>query len=315
MTAFATILRAGAETTVQDAGRAHAQHLGVPQSGAADRLSFALANAVAGNPWNAPALECASLGPEIKFTKHVQFAIGGADMEPVLNGDPIAAYARIHATPGDILALGAAQRGLRSYIAVSGGIVGDVVFNSASTFAPAQLGGIDGRALRTGDALEFGTAQQGPTSELPSTALPMLSGDCVLRVTCGPEFSLFDEAQQKAFFSEPFVASRRGNRMGVELGGGAILPPDDFSMVSSPVFPGTVQCPPSGAPFILLADAQTVGGYARIAQIIDADLHLAGQFRPGAKIWFHRVSEEAARLISAQQTAFYSAFVPGFHFG
>lgn len=315
MTAFATILRAGAQTTVQDAGRSHVQHLGVPQSGAADRLSFALANAGAGNSWDAPALECASLGPEIKFTKHVQFAIGGADMEPTLNGAPIAAYAQLRAAPGDTLALGAAKRGLRSYIAVSGGIAGDVVFDSASTYAPAQLGGIGGRALQTGDALEMGSAQQEPMPDLPSTALPVLSGDNILRVTCGPEFSLFDEARQKTFFSEPFIASRRGNRMGVELGGGKVCPPDDFSMISSPVYPGTVQCPPSGAPFILLADAQTVGGYARIAQIIEADLHLAGQFGPGAKVWFHRVSEEAARLISAQQTAFYSAFVPGFQFG
>lgn len=315
MTAFATIVRAGAETTVQDAGRCKTRHLGVPQSGAADRLSFTLANAAAGNRWDAPALECATLGPELEFTKPAEFAIGGANMDAKLNGEAIGAYMLHRAAPGDTLALGAARHGLRSYIAVTRGVAGDVVFGSASTYTPAQLGGFSGRALQTGDVLGCADMQPAPAGDLPLSARPSFSSDVILRTTCGPEFSLFDEVRQKAFLSEPFVASRRGNRMGVELGGCAICPPDDFSMVSSPVFPGTVQCPPSGAPFLLLADAQTVGGYARIAQIIDADIHLAGQIRPGARIWFHRVSEDEARTITAQQTAFYSAFIPGFRFG
>ena len=291
------------------------RHLGVPQSGAADRLSFALANAAVGNHWDAPALECATLGPELQFTKPTEFAIGGAEMTPTLNGAPITAYARHRAAPGDTLALGAARHGLRSYIAIAGGVDGDVVLGSASTYAPAQLGGVAGRALRTGDVLERADAKTTPGADLPLSAIPSHAGDIILRVTGGPELSLFDGARQRTLFSEAFIASRRGNRMGVELSGGAICPPDDLSMVSSPVYPGTVQCPPSGAPFILLADAQTVGGYARVAQIIDADLHLAGQIRPGATIWFHRVSEDEARAITAQQTAFYSAFIPGFRFG
>lgn len=315
MTGFARILRAGAQTTVQDRGRAHAQHLGVPQSGAADRLSFALANAAAGNRWDAAALECAALGPELQFTEPAEFALGGADMAPTLNGAPIAAYTRHCAAPGDTLSLGAAKRGLRSYIAITGGVEGAFVLGSASTYPPAQLGGVGGRALRTGDALNRADAETALRVDLPRSAMPGLGGDIILRATCGPEFSLFDDARQRAFFSEAFIASRRGDRMGVELGGGVVCPPEGFSMVSSPVYPGTVQCPPSGAPFVLLADAQTVGGYARIAQIIDADLHLAGQIRPGARIWFRRVCEDEARAITAQQTLFYSAFIPGFQFG
>ena len=102
--------------------------------------------------------------------------------------------------------------------------------------------------------------------------------------------------------------------MGVELAGPPIKPPDSFSMISSPVFPGTVQCPPSGKPFLLLADAQTVGGYARIAQVIDADLHLAGQIRPGDSVWFSSVSVDEAQEITAQRIALLSAYLPGFRF-
>ncbi len=315
MTALATILRPGAETTVQDAGRAAFRHLGVPESGAADRLSFALANAAAGNRWDAPALECAATGPEMRFEAAAKFALGGADMGATLNGAPISAYAAHRATPGDILKLGPAPRGLRAYIAIAGGVAAGVAFGSAATYAPAGLGGVDGRALKTGDVINCGEAPTMQAADIPASAAPAMSGDVFLRVTRGPEFPLVDADAQKSFLSGPFVASRRANRMGVELNGGAVRPPDGFSMRSSPVFPGTVQCPRSGDPFLLLADAQTVGGYPRIAQVIDPDLHLAGQIRPGAKVWFKETTADEARDIAVQQTAFYSAYMPGFRFG
>ncbi len=315
MTAIATILRPGAETTVQDAGRSDFRHLGVPQSGAADRLSFALANAAAGNRWDAPALECAGTGPELRFDAGADFAIAGADMGATLNGAAISAGALQRAGPGDVLKLGPARQGLRTYIAIAGGVSGKIQFGSAATYAPAGLGGIDGRPLKAGDTIGSADAPATPTPDVPASATPTLSQDVFLRAVRGPEFHLIGADCQRRFFSDAFLASRRANRMGVELGGAEIRPPENFSMRSSPVFPGTVQCPPSGNPFLLLADAQTVGGYARIAQIIEPDLHLAGQIRPGAKVWFKDVSAEEARDIAAQQGAFYSAYFPGFRFG
>ncbi len=315
MTAIATIIRPGAETTVQDAGRSDFRYLGVPQSGAADRLSFALANAAAGNPWDAPALECAATGPEMRFEAPAAFALGGADMSAKLNDMTVSAYAAQSAKEGDVLNLGPARNGLRAYIAIAGGVAAKIDFGSAATYAPAGLGGIDGRALAAGDAIERTDAPASQFIETPTSATPTISGDVFLRVVAAPEFHLIDADAQKKFHSEAFTASRRANRMGVELNGASIHPPEDFSMLSSPVFPGTVQCPPSGNPFLLLADAQTVGGYARIAQVIGPDLHLAGQIRPGAKVWFKGVSPEEARDIAAQQTAFYSAYLRGFRFG
>ena len=313
MSAIATVLKHGAETTLQDAGRPGFRHLGVAQSGAADRLSFALTNAAVGNAWNTPALECTIVGPTLKFVENTRFALGGAEMTANLNNAPVEFYTPIDAKPEDVLTLGPARRGLRTYMAIAGGVDGARAFGSVSTYPPAALGGISGRALVTGD--EIVSAGQ-PLSQpvLLRSAAPVFADDVFLRIVRGPEASLFDPPIQRQFVTMPFVAGRRGNRMGIELSGPLVKAPEDFSMSSSPVFPGTVQCPPSGKPFLLLTDAQTVGGYARIAQIIDADLHLAGQIRPGSRIWFNGVSSDEAREINAHRTAYLSSYLPGFRF-
>ena len=304
----------GAQTTIQDAGRPGARHLGVPLSGAVDRPSFAIANAVIGNRWDAPALECALSGPDLTFNAPTSIAIAGADMAATLNGTPVERNIAISVKAGDVLHLGGAINGLRSYIAFAGGIAANAFLGSTSTYISAGIGGVDGRALREGDTITLANLTMQSPSVLPSQLAIDPKDSVVLRATTGPEWSLFDDQIKAAFFSSGFEGSMRSDRMGIELQGPAILPPQNFSMISSPVFPGTVQIPPAGAPYLLLSDAQTVGGYARITQIIDADLHLAGQLRPGTKIWFNKVSPEMACDITAKKTALYEAWLPGFSF-
>lgn len=315
MTVVATILKAGADTSVQDAGRTAFRHLGTPQSGAADRLSFALANAAVGNAWDAPALECAGVGPDLQFTAETAIALTGADMSATMNETPVEAFRVHHAKPGDILKLGAAKTGLRAYIAIAGGVFGRNELGGVATYAPAGIGGVEGRLLRAGDSISCADAPVGSLKDIAPSDRPVIANDTILRIVRGPEFHLIDAAAQKKFLSEALTVSRRGNRMGVELIGPTVHPPKTFSMLSSPVYPGTIQCPPSGNPYLLLADAQTVGGYARIGQVIDADLHLAGQIRPGARVWFSAVSAESARATTAHKAAFYRDYLPKFRFG
>ncbi|MHA7871755.1 MAG: 5-oxoprolinase subunit C family protein [Hyphococcus sp.] len=311
MTAAARIVAPGAQTTIQDAGRSGARHLGVPRSGAADRISFALANVAAGNPWDAPALECALTGPGLDFLADAAFALGGADMQATLNGARIPLYTYQKVKAGDALHLGAAQVGLRAYIALAGGVAGAPFLGSVATYLPARLGGLDGRALAGGDVIHSGDAAGAPVSA-PDDLIPHFTREWFLRATPGPEAPQFSSDALRRFFGSPFVADRRANRMGVRLSGGAVHTRAPFGMKSSAVFPGTVQQPPDGAPFLLLADAQTLGGYPRIAQVIDADLHLAGQIRPGDKVWFSRTGAVDAQRIGVQRAAQFASVIEGF---
>lgn len=313
MNAVAKVISSGPQTTVQDTGRTGLRHLGVPQSGAADRVSFALANSAVGNQWDAPALECALGGLELEFTMQTAVALGGADMTATLNDARVPLYQHFVVQPDDRLVLGHAKFGLNAYIAIEGGVTGADFLGSVATHLPARLGGIEGRALQRDDVVaRYGAV--GTPCEIPVHLRPALSHDWFLRAIPGPEFNFFDAPAQRRFFSSSFIADRRGDRMGVRLDGEQIRAPDTPPMKSSAVFPGTVQCPPDGAPFILLSDAQTLGGYPRIAQIIDADLPLAGQIRPGDRIWFRETTPEAARSITAQRASYYSDIVKGFRF-
>lgn len=310
----AEVVTPGVQSTIQDAGRAGFRHHGVPHGGACDIFSFALTNRAAGNPWNTPALECTATGPILRFTCSTTITLGGADMKAQLGNVSITPYRAYDVQKGDTLSLGPAQTGLRTYIAFAGGLEGDRFLGSSSTFLPAEIGGLHGRALRTGDRLACGDSPCGPPCEIPETLRPRLAHDWVLRATAGPDFEIFSDPARAAFFADAFTASPRESRMGIELTGPLVTPPEGFSLRSGPVFPGTVQCPPAGTPFVLLADAQTTGGYPRMAQIIDADLWITGQIRPGDRIWFHAIDPALARTIAAQRNAYCESVMPGFSF-
>ncbi len=314
MNAIATILKPGLLTTVQDFGRPGLRHCGVPQSGAADRFSFACANAALGNPPGAAALEATLTGPTLRFDCNLSFCITGAEMNALLNDRPVAAYTAIDARQGDVLSLGAARIGARSYIAFCGGLTGDDFLGSFSTYPPATLGGVEGRALQKDDRLCGASLTGHAVRTIPQSLRPVLTHDFILRACVGPDAAMIDPSSLEKFFATAFTVDRRAGRMGVRLNGVNIALADKRPMTSSAVFPGSVQCPPDGAPFLLLADAQTLGGYPRIAQLITADLPLAGQIRPGDRVWFRKVSEAAARDITLQKQALISASLPEFSF-
>lgn len=290
-----------------------ARHLGVSQSGAADRVSFALANAAAGNNWRAPALECLLGGLSLKFSAPCTFALGGADMHATLSGALLPLYEPCAAAAGDVLELKHATHGARSYIAFTGGVASDEFLGSAATHIPAKLGGIEGRTLQAGDVITQASCTS-TRADIPPDLRPAFGHDWFLRATAGPDAEAFDPKMARKFFTTMFTADRRADRMGVRLTGDKIEPADASSMNSSAVFPGTVQCPPDGSPFLLLSDAQTLGGYRRIAQVIDADVHLAGQIRPGDRVWFQEVSPEEARRITMQRASYYASVLGGFSF-
>ncbi len=277
------VLKPGLQTTIQAGPRTGWRHLGVPASGAADPLSLALANKLVGNPWNAPALEATLLGPTLRFDKPTAIAITGAIADITLNGDNIALHETTFAEAGDQLEVGATEIGARTYIAIAGGFLADDVLGSTSTYLAAGFGGLQGRALEQGDELAINPSNC-PTLATPEEFRLPMSPSWALRACRGFEADQLRDRED--LFERNWIIGRRADRIGIQLEGGSLEIASDGRMPSAAVFPGTVQCPESGHPYLLSVDAGTVGGYPRVAQVARADRHLLGQLRPGDRVRF-----------------------------
>ena len=304
------VLNSGAESLVVDLGRPGLRHLGVPLSGAADRLSFQLANWLVGNAPGAAAIECALGHATFRFTAPTRFAVAGATAALTLDGTPIAPLKTHTAPHGSTLTLGPATAGTRLTIAVAGGVEGASHFGSRSTYAPARLGANGGRVLAKGDTLETGT-QLNPANTLPPGFAPRLSNHLTLRTRPVSEADHLTFAAQRRLFTKAWTASPQTNRMGTRLDGGTLTLETSRDMTSSPLLPGTLQVPPGGAPILSLVDSHCTGGYARALQVISADVWLAGQIGPGTRISFTRASTADAANALRAQAALWGSLIPG----
>ncbi|HVP68369.1 MAG TPA: biotin-dependent carboxyltransferase family protein [Anaeromyxobacteraceae bacterium] len=291
-----TVLKPGLLTTVQDAGRPGYRAFGMPVAGAMDRLSLALANALAGNPPAAAALELTLLGGSFRFEEDGHAALCGADMQARLAGSPVGPCAGFPVRAGEELVLGGARAGVRAYLAVRGGIDVPAVLGSRSTYARAGIGGFEGRALKAGDALPVGRARGAPPAarSLPPSLAPPLGGAIRLRAIPGPQDQLFTAVGRAIFFGSEFRITNRNDRMGYQLDGPTIQHVHGPDIVSDALLPGAVQVPGSGTPIVMTADAQTTGGYAKIATVIGPDLRLLAQARAGDAVRFESCTPEEA---------------------
>ena len=288
--------RPGLLTTVQDRGRPGYRAFGMPVAGAMDRLSLALANLLAGNPPGSAALEMTLLGATLHFEGPAYVAVCGADMAPTLDGKPVASGTGFPVAKGALLGFGAAAKGCRTYLAIRGGIDVPAVLGSRSTDLRAAVGGLEGRALRKGDALPVGPAGAASLAPraLPRELLPVPGGEVPLRVLLGPQDDLFLDEGLRAFLGSPYEVSNRNDRMGYQLEGPPILHRAGADIVSDALCPGAVQVPGRGTPIVMTADCQTTGGYAKIATVIGPDLGRLAQTRRGDRVRFTRCSQEEA---------------------
>ena len=287
---------AGLFTTIQSQPRTGKRHLGVPMCGPADSLSMALANRLLGNSAMAPALEVTLSGADIRFEKDSCFAVTGADCELTLNGKSVEIHKAHEVAAGELLRVGPAKRAVRSYVAIGGGLVGDEFLGSASTYVPAAFGGHKGRALRNNDRLQILRTNVDHTDlKTPPEFRPVLSNAWALRAVVQKNFSDLSAYDQRALFDTNYSVSARADRMGIQLHSSAFELPSAGYLDSDPIFPGCVQCPPDGKPYLLSVDAQTTGGYAQLAQVGRVDRHIIGQLRAGDHLrLLRRTPEEAA---------------------
>jgi antagonist of KipI len=297
-----TVLSPGLLTTVQDLGRPGHRRQGVAPGGAMDAFALQVANLLVGNAADVPALEFALTGPRLKFSGDALIALCGGEF-----GD-LPDWRLVRVRAGGEISLEKCRSGCRGYLAVAGGFDVSRVLGGCGTDLRGGFGGHEGRALRAGDGLKVKPGALEAHTLRPDAALhhfvapeirPAYSRSPTVRVVRGTEAGEFSGE----FFQHLFAIEAHSDRMGLRLAGPQLERRSKTGeLVSSPVAPGTIQVPPDGQPIVLMADAQTLGGYPKIAHAISVDLPLLAQLRPGDTVRFQEVTlAEAHRLRLARE--------------
>lgn len=287
------IIRAGLQTTVQDQGRNGLRGQGVSLGGALDAPALYAANLLVGNRGTDAGLEVTLGECTVEFTRDGWVALTGAGCDAYLDKQRIWTGWNYPVRAGQRLVLHRPKRGMRSYLAVSSGIDVPKVLGSRSTDLTGGFGGLDGRKLKDGDVLPLGEVRHVPQK---SQGIKQLLFNNYIRVLPGPEYQEFSPEEQEFFWRTPWHLSPQSNRMGYRLNGHSLRRNSSREMFAHGLLPGVIQVPHGGQPIVLMADAQTTGGYPRIACVIEADLYHLAQIRLGEPIHFIRCT-----LAEAQQ--------------
>ncbi|WP_137873688.1 urea carboxylase [Rhodococcus sp. Q] len=304
------VLRAGTMTTLQDhPGRLGYWEVGIPPSGPMDDLSFTLVNAAVGNPTDAVGLECTLQGPQLEFAEATVVCVGGAPAPVTLNGISVPMWEPVEVPAGGVLDVGSpAGEGLRTYVAVRGGIDAPRYLGSASTFTLGGFGGVTGRAVATGDVLTRAVVDglDEPTVVAVQDR-PVFAHTWHLAVGEGPQPapSYFTDSDMAQFYDTTWTAAAHANRTGIRLdgpkptwsrsdGGEAGLHPSNLH--DNPYSVGALNV--SGdTPILLGPDGPSLGGFACPLTVTSAHRWKLGQIRPGDQVRFVPVTDAGADLL------------------
>ncbi len=288
------VIKPGLFTTVQDLGRWGFQAYGVGIEGALDAFALEAANLLVGNAKGEAGLEITVSGPTLKFLQETTFAVTGADLGPDLDGKGISNWTCHFAPLGSTLIFHGVRRGVRAYLAVSGGIAVPPVLGSRSTYLLGRFGGLEGLALKSRDLLPVPPlakdARERTGNFIPENLRPPYRKNPVLRVVMGPFADFFSDEGVTAFLSTEYTITPQSDRMGYRLQGEPIKRQKPQELISCGLANGTIQVPPNGQPIVLLAGRATAGGYPIVATLITADLPLIAQSAPGDRIRFSAIS-------------------------
>ena len=288
------VMDPGPLTLIEDLGRRGSAELGLSPSGALDRKSLMLANALLGNAPGAPGLEVLLGGLRLRFVTGASVAVTGAEGRVTVNGTDIDLNQAVRVPPGAVMAFAPPAFGIRYYLAVSGGIAAPSLLGSCSA---DLLSGEGPPPLKAGDtvALTRGNGTAGtPTAQVPAPDVfrrvfrraPDPDSPITLRVDRGPRADWFDDASLRRLTGQFWTMSPESNRIGARLLGRPLRQNRTEELPSEGAVLGALQVPPSGLPTVFLADHPVTGGYPVIAVVRRADLDLLGQARPGQRIRF-----------------------------
>ncbi len=261
------------------------QREGYAPGGPADRFAAAVANRLAGNSDDTALFEISVSNGRLQTDDELLIAVSGAPLRLQCNGERIANNRSCRIPAGSTLSWEGAERGYRSYLAVQGGVTmaADGQFVTTPVYAQPALQRQSWAALSQG-LLKRQVVRFLPGPEASTEALAYLCG-------------------------QPWQLSRQSDAQGIRLQGAGIAPALP-SIASAPVQDGTVQLTPAG-PIVLMRERQTVGGYPRIAQLVDCDINLLAQYRPGQRLCFEAITmAEAVALEQAWAERLQQACIP-----
>ncbi|MGY4653717.1 5-oxoprolinase subunit C family protein [Mycobacterium sp. URHB0021] len=286
------VVEPGVQTLVQDLGRNGYFAIGLPPSGPMDYRSHHVANALVGNDPAAATLESVFSGPTLHFRRDTVVAVTGAKVDLRIDGVAMPTWTTLPVCAGQILTVGPALEGARSYVAVRGGIGTPVVMGSRSTYLPSAIGGVDGRELRVNDVLPCAN-QFGPCPRLgyvvDESLRPSLNPHQEIRIVLGLCSYRFTGVSIEKMLSSDFNVGVEANRVGYRLSGpplefidreapfGAGADPSNVVDLGYPV--GSIQVPGGQELICLLRDGVTGGGYATIGTIIGVDIDALAQMQ------------------------------------
>ncbi|GIO29300.1 MULTISPECIES: biotin-dependent carboxyltransferase family protein [Paenibacillus] len=313
------VIKRGLLVTVQDLGRTGFGKFGIGKSGAMDKTALRIANWLVGNDGGEAALEVTWSGFSVRFHQNMLVSITGADLSPESGGKPVPMWRPVWFRQGSELTFRRPVSGCRAYLAASGGWDVPEVLGSRSTYLRAGIGGVEGRALQSGDMIHSRRSDRSGSNDdrFPGnggdeafrtvrwSAAPRqgyIRPNHLIRVTKGRQYGDFRAEDLCGFFEGSYRVKPESDRMGYRLSGPRLTLRTAREYLSEGVTDGTVQVPPDGQPIILMADRQTLGGYPKIAQVISADLPKIAQLSPGNAIRFREVSlAEAEAAYLAQE--------------
>lgn len=309
------IVSPGAFASLQDGGRHGFRRIGVPWAGVLDRRLMRIANALAGRDEDAPVIECFDGG--LHVVAHggaVKLAVAGDAVVEVVGPDgrrQLAPWRSVTIADGESLRIRKMGSGRIAMVAVVG-LALPAVMGSASTYVRAGLGGVNGRALAAGTRLALNDADAWGSDRVLTQ--PPAADERPIRLVPGPQADHFSAAALEALVGGDYRVTAEADRMGIRLEGTKLEHVGAAEIVSDATVPGSIQVPGAGQPIVLLADAQTAGGYPKIATVITADLGRLAALRPGQSLRFAAVSAaegaQIARAAEAETRALIAAIRP-----
>ena len=296
---FFEVLRSGINTTFQDKGRFHMQHLGVTPGGCMDLNSFSIANALVGNSLNEGVLEFAYQGPLLKLTKgKTKVSITGKVLFQIIKSNQETISGECNRTyildEGDQIDILATKKSAYGYMSVEGGFEIKPFCKSISILSRAKIGPNGGKKLSINDKINIRTNRRNEKNFLANISEEDKN---TIRVLKGPQFHFFSKESQKNFFSKEYKISNLTDRMGMRLEGTIMKNIVNTNIRSEGITKGAIQIPADGQPIILLTDYPTIGGYPKIANVTSIDYSFLIQKTPGEKIFFELIElHEAEQL-------------------